>query len=198
MGSQYFANQAYALRIGHRNGRERQIARDAIGPKLRLSKRILAQALRGRPQPDVRVQQVTSEFAEAKRRVALNAEVSVFELRVRPCQFEGAATVIGIAILGDQDQEILARPRRDRNKRDLPLFPRFERKGPPDDEHRVQDVAVSLLHRHRRMPVIPPPPKEARAVRFILERSIASGAFRYQLCYPNRWIIGRPEPAPCE
>jgi hypothetical protein len=40
------------------------------------------------------VQEVTGEFGKAHRRIALNAEIAIFELRVRPGQFERPAADI--------------------------------------------------------------------------------------------------------
>src|SRR5262245_21831044 len=65
-------------------------------------------------------------------------------------------------------------------------------------EHRIQDVAVGLLYRHLGLLPTLPAPKEDRAIRFILERSIARGIFNSELRCPDRPIVIRTEPAPCE
>ena len=73
---------------------------------------------------------MTGEFGEAERRIALNAEVAIFKLRVRPGQLEGSAADIGVAVFGDQAHEFVTRLRRGRNERDLSLLPGFKRKLP--------------------------------------------------------------------
>src|SRR5262249_23263859 len=65
-------------------------------------------------------------------------------------------------------------------------------------EHGIQDVAVGLLYRHLGLLPTSPPAKEDRAIRFILERSIVPRTFNSELRCPDRPIVIRTEPAPCE
>ena len=119
-----------------------------MSPELRLCFHILAQAFRRRPQPNVRIQEVTGEFGKTHRRIALNTEITILELRVRPGQFESAARDIGIAVFVDQTHQVLTRPRSQCDQRDLHLLPRFKRNALSHHEHRIQHVAIGLVQRH--------------------------------------------------
>jgi hypothetical protein len=85
---------------------------------------------------------VTGEFVKAKCRIALNVQVPVFELSVRPCQLERSAAGFLFTIPGDQTQEFVTRLGSSGNEGDLPLPPGFKRKPALDCEYRIQDTEV--------------------------------------------------------
>ena len=116
---------------------------------------------------------MAGEFGKTQRRIALNPQIAVFELGVRPGQFEGAAADIRIAVFDDQPHQLLARPRGHRHQRDLRHLPRFQRNTLPQDEHGIQHIAIGPVQRQHRVAPGASPPEALRAIRLVLERALA-------------------------